>query len=127
MYPWQRSARHSEALDEGDKNEAELALMHTGRRYVEIPVLVKGKGKWKGTRGTVVGDYDSPERAARLKKLRQRGKDNRWLDQQGILLTIQKWGSLQTIENIPVEQVYHELYVHLFFPQSSEILTRLLF
>jgi hypothetical protein len=94
----------------------ELKLMRTRPTYENISVFVgNGKNKSKGLRGLVVGWHESKERAERLAKLRKRGKDPKD-DQAGILLTIRpaastSVASMGTVPDIPIEQVYHELYV----------------
>ncbi len=94
----------------------DLKLMRTPPTYENIPVFVgNGENKWKGLQGEVVGWHESKERAERHAKLRKRGKDPKD-DQAGILLTIRpaastSIGSMGAVPNIPIEDVYHELYV----------------
>src|SRR5260221_298633 len=71
--------------------------------------------KWKGLQGVVVGSHDSAVWVTLLANLRKRGKDPRWY-QDGILLTIRptlSMGSNLPVPNIPIEFVYHQLYVFL--------------
>ncbi|KAF8194482.1 hypothetical protein K438DRAFT_1969095 [Mycena galopus ATCC 62051] len=85
--------------------EAQRALMHTGRGWYQgmdavvvghVGWLVEGTQKVGGTRcplhtglhGVMVGDYDSPVHAARLKSTRRRTALPLRDDQQGILVTI---------------------------------------
>ncbi|KAJ7692810.1 hypothetical protein B0H14DRAFT_3531377 [Mycena olivaceomarginata] len=87
--------------------EAKIALMRVGLRYEYLQVYVGSKSRHKGLCGMVVGDYDSPARAARLKKKREKGK-NPWWDQKGILVTIREELTNHRVEGIPIESVYHQ-------------------
>ncbi|KAJ7312628.1 hypothetical protein DFH08DRAFT_822066 [Mycena albidolilacea] len=87
--------------------EAKIALMRVGLRYEYLQVYVGSKSRHKGLCGMVVGDYDSPARAARLKKKREKGK-NPWWDQEGILVTIREGSTNHRVEGIPIESVYHQ-------------------
>ncbi|KAJ7912884.1 hypothetical protein B0H13DRAFT_2326938 [Mycena leptocephala] len=78
-------------------------IMHTGRRYKGMAVLVTGKGMHKGFQGTVIGDQDNAARVRRLAKKRRKGEDSwRDEDQDGIVVTIRsetairRWRSLWT-------------------------------
>jgi hypothetical protein len=94
----------------------ELKLMRTRPTYENVAVFVgPGLMKWKGLRGLVVGWHDSTARAERHAKLRKRGKEPKD-DQAGILLTIRPTASMSMassvpVADIPIEHVYHELYV----------------
>lgn len=97
-----------------DARDLELELMKLGRRYEGFQVRVGGQHVLKGIRGTVIGDYDSPERAARLRKARESGKKIEWWDQDGILLTIEQLENRYRVQNVPIAYVYHELYVSVY-------------
>lgn len=88
-----------------DNLEARLKKAKPGKRYEGISVQIK-KGRHKGLRGVVLGDYDSALRVERMKS--QPG--GQW-DQDGILLTIREEKSNHRVENIPIENVMHELSV----------------
>ncbi|KAJ7084730.1 hypothetical protein C8R44DRAFT_753132 [Mycena epipterygia] len=61
-----------------------------GRRYEGMEVLVAWQGPLKGTRGVVVGDFDSPDRAARIQKCKRKYQVE---DDDGIMVTVQKEAS----------------------------------
>ncbi|KAF8160515.1 hypothetical protein K438DRAFT_1776353 [Mycena galopus ATCC 62051] len=104
--------------------ETQRALMHTGRGWYQgMDVVVVGHVGWllegtqkvggtrcplhAGLRGVVVGDYDSPVRAAQLKSTRRRTALPLRDDQQGILVTIGEHAGNRQFSNIPIENVFH--------------------
>ncbi|KAJ6607284.1 hypothetical protein B0H10DRAFT_2194971 [Mycena sp. CBHHK59/15] len=107
-YTTTTSVSHLQAV-EPIESEAKVALMKTGLRYEYLQVYVGGKSPHKGLCGMVVGDHDSPARAARLEKTRRKGKDP-WWDQEGILITIREDSTNCRVEDIPIENVYHQLH-----------------
>ena len=83
-----------------------------GRRFEGIEVQVKC-GKFKGLRGTVVGDHDSQ---ARVERMDSKNK-HAWTspdDSHGIILSIGKERTNEVVENVPIEYVVHELCVRGF-------------
>ncbi|KAJ7726868.1 hypothetical protein B0H14DRAFT_2641021 [Mycena olivaceomarginata] len=102
------------------------SLMYTGAQYARrhFQVVVRGKHQWKGLRGEVIGDYDSPKRASELAKwmtefdytksssvfnLRKGGEDASWKkNQEEIFVTIKEIATNNTVSGIPLKNVYHE-------------------
>lgn len=80
----------------------------SSNRFVHIPVMIAWRGALKGTCGTVIGDYDSAERAQRLDAETKAKRKHRIEDVAGILVTIQKDASTQRLEKIPVERLVHK-------------------
>ncbi|KAJ6473780.1 hypothetical protein C8R45DRAFT_935898 [Mycena sanguinolenta] len=79
-----------------------------GRRFEGIEVQVK-RGRFKGLCGAVVGDHDSQ---ARVEHLDSKNK-HAWVspeDSKGIMLSLGKERSNEVVENVPIEQVVHELF-----------------
>lgn len=90
------------------KRAIEKSLMSVGRRYEGVSVFVGGSTRQKGLQGVVIGDYDSAERAARLKNQRANGIIG-GLDQAGVMLTIKDRHGRPSQEKI--ENVWHHLRV----------------
>ncbi|KAJ7820785.1 hypothetical protein B0H14DRAFT_2599765 [Mycena olivaceomarginata] len=99
-----------------DDNSANPTAVTVGHKTIASEPEAKialMRSTWEaspGTKGCVAwwwGDYDSPARAARLKKKREKGK-NPWWDQKGILVTIREELTNHRVEGIPIESVYHQ-------------------
>ncbi|KAF7372121.1 hypothetical protein MVEN_00070900 [Mycena venus] len=79
------------AVEEDLKKQRQLREGRpVGRRYEGMEVLVAWQGPFKGTRGVVTGDFDSPARAARIQKRKCKYQVE---DDNGIMVTVQKEGS----------------------------------
>jgi hypothetical protein len=77
-----------------------------GRRYEGVEVLVAFDSPFKGMRGVVVGDFDSPGRAARIQKCKQVKDDD------GIMVTVQKEHSNARF-TLDINKLVHVQYVSL--------------
>ncbi|KAJ7697422.1 hypothetical protein B0H17DRAFT_1130397 [Mycena rosella] len=90
-----------------------------GRRYEGLQVVVVGAKKkldtfdglrkgsvWKGHRGIVVGDLDSPERAARLSEQTLKKRWYMRADTRGIMVTVKEQDGRHFTEKI--EKLVHE-------------------
>ncbi|KAJ7885952.1 hypothetical protein B0H14DRAFT_3733528 [Mycena olivaceomarginata] len=80
-----------------------------GRRYEGVEVLVVFDSPFKGMRGIVVGDFDSPGRAARIQKCKQVKDDD------GIMVTVQKERSNARF-TLDIKKLVH---VHTRMPLSK--------
>ncbi|KAJ6512447.1 hypothetical protein C8R45DRAFT_1152112 [Mycena sanguinolenta] len=92
---------------EVELSSASSIKYRAGRRFEGIEVQVKCS-RFKGLRGAVVGDHDSQ---ARVERLDSKNK-HAWVspeDSKGIMLSIGKERSNEVVENVPIEQVVHEL------------------
>ncbi|KAJ7687769.1 hypothetical protein B0H17DRAFT_1203472 [Mycena rosella] len=91
-----------------------------GRRYEGLQVVVVGAKKkmdtfdglrkgsvWKGHRGIVVGDLDSPERAARLSEQMLKKRWYMRADTRGIMVTVKEQDGRHFTEKI--EKLVHEV------------------
>ncbi|KAJ7080330.1 hypothetical protein C8R44DRAFT_754378 [Mycena epipterygia] len=83
-----------------------------GRRYEGMEVLVAWQGPLKGTRGVVVGDFDSPDRAARIQKCKRKYQVE---DDDGIMVTVQKEASNARF-TLNIKKLVH---VHTRMPLSK--------
>ncbi|KAJ7076929.1 hypothetical protein C8R44DRAFT_755362 [Mycena epipterygia] len=82
------------------------------RRYEGMEVLVAWQGPLKGTRGVVVGDFDSPDRAARIQKCKRKYQVE---DDDGIMVTVQKEASNARF-TLNIKKLVH---VHTRMPLSK--------
>ncbi|KAJ6574165.1 hypothetical protein B0H19DRAFT_1123859 [Mycena capillaripes] len=83
-----------------------------GRRYEGMEVLVAWQGSFKGMRGVVAGDFDSPDRAARIQKRKAKYQVE---DDNGIMVTVQKEGSNERF-TFDIKKLLH---VHTRMPLSK--------
>ena len=118
----------AELLAQDRRSEEELLRkMCTGQRFRGFEVAVAFKHPLKGTRGTVIGDHDSPARSERLTaglpvertpalkkekyaELVKLKELSGAVDTAGIILTVRKFNDNSTFD-IPIESVVHEQYV----------------
>jgi hypothetical protein len=82
-------------------------------RFVHMPVVVVGRHVLKGIWGTIVGDYDSPERTKRL-DTETRAEFRHYIeDDTGILATVKHDGSNKETQGVPIENLRHRRRVYL--------------
>ncbi|KAJ7201015.1 hypothetical protein GGX14DRAFT_571588 [Mycena pura] len=112
-------------LEEREVEKRQWASMwaESGRRYEGIEVQVAFHGPHKGTRGIVVGDHDTAERAARVAAAKARSR--KYLAKQidvmqearGIMVTVRKEASNELFE-MKIERLLH---VHTWTPLAQAL------
>ncbi|KAJ7192380.1 hypothetical protein GGX14DRAFT_578244 [Mycena pura] len=112
-------------LEERQVEERQWASMwaESGRRYEGIEVQVGFEGPHKGTRGVVVGDHDTAERAARVAAAKAAGKKylakqiDLTQDARGIIVTVQKEASNERFD-MKIERLLH---IHTWTPLAQAL------
>ncbi|KAJ7632027.1 hypothetical protein B0H17DRAFT_1217642 [Mycena rosella] len=119
-------------LKQLDQERTELTE-RVARRFEGLEVLVVGAqgtyrridaykaSVFKGKRGTVIADFDSKERAERLKQQDLKLRKNIRGDTRGIMATVRETSGAQF--QVGIEKLVHAAYV-FFFLSGSGLLTR---